>query len=162
MRYLPILMLTAKSEEEDKIAGLEQGADDYLTKPFSTGELLARVKAILRRTTLETKVLEKSMTRIQRGELALDLETKTLTKGGKVIDLTVKEYELLQLFMQNPSRPFSRTAILDEIWGEQFEGLEHTVNSNINRLRTKIEDNLNEPKYILTAWGVGYKFNSEL
>jgi two-component system, OmpR family, alkaline phosphatase synthesis response regulator PhoP len=162
MRYLPILMLTAKSEEEDKIAGLEQGADDYLTKPFSTGELLARVKAILRRTTLETKVLEKNMTRIQRGELALDLETKTLTKGGKMIALTVKEYELLQLFMQNPSRPFSRTAILDEIWGEQFEGLEHTVNSNINRLRTKIEDNLNEPKYILTAWGVGYKFNSEL
>ncbi len=162
MRYLPILMLTAKSEEEDKIAGLEQGADDYLTKPFSTGELLARVKAILRRTTLETKVLEKNMTRIQRGELAMNLENRSVTKGGKNIDLTVKEYELLQLFMQNPSRPFTRTEILDEVWGEQFEGLEHTVNSNINRLRAKIEDNLNEPKFILTAWGVGYKFNSEL
>ncbi len=158
VRYLPILMLTAKSEEQDKIDGLELGADDYLTKPFSTGELMARVKAILRRTKRETKELEKDLVQIMRGELMMNLENRTVNRGGKVIDLTVKEFELLQLFMQNPTRAFTRTEILDEVWGEQFEGLEHTVNSNINRLRGKIEENVAAPKFILTAWGVGYKF----
>ena len=158
VRHLPILMLTAKSEEQDKIDGLELGADDYLTKPFSTGEFMARVKAILRRTKRETKELEKDLVQIMRGELMMNLENRTVNRGGKVIDLTVKEFELLQLFMQNPTRAFTRTEILDEVWGEQFEGLEHTVNSNINRLRAKIEENVAEPKFILTAWGVGYKF----
>ncbi len=158
INHLPILMLTAKAEEEDKIAGLEQGADDYLTKPFSTGELLARIKAIIRRTQRETKQLEKQLVKIVRGELSMDLENKTVARGGTLVDLTAKEFELLQLFMQNPSKSFTRLEILDEIWGEQFEGLEHTVNSNINRLRAKIEENPAQPKYILTAWGVGYKF----
>jgi two-component system, OmpR family, alkaline phosphatase synthesis response regulator PhoP len=158
MKYLPILMLTAKSEEQDKIEGLELGADDYLTKPFSTGELVARVKAILRRSKHETKTLEKQLSFLKRGELTMDLENREVKKGGSAIDLTQKEYELLQFFMQNPNRPYSRLDILDEVWGEQFEGLEHTVNSTINRLRTKIEDDLNKPKYILTAWGIGYKF----
>lgn len=157
VKHLPILMLTAKSEEQDKIDGLELGADDYLTKPFSTGEFMARVKAILRRTKRETKELEKDLVQIMRGELMMNLENRTVNRGGKVIDLTVKEFELLQLFMQNPTRAFTRTEILDEVWGEQFEGLEHTVNSNINRLRGKIEENVAAPKFILTAWGIGYK-----
>lgn len=156
--YLPILMLTAKAEEQDKIAGLEQGADDYLTKPFSTGELLARVKAILRRSKRESVVLEQQLVRIVRGSLSMDLDKRTVQRGGNVIDLTVKEFDLLQLFMQNPGRSYARTEILDLVWGEQFEGLEHTVNSHINRLRAKIEENPADPRYILTAWGVGYKF----
>lgn len=157
----PILMLTAKSEEQDKIAGLEMGADDYLTKPFSTGELLARVRTIMRRTRREAERLERQGLRLQRGELLLDLAKKTLHKGATAIELTAREFDLLQLFMQNPGRNFSRQEILDEVWGEQFEGLEHTVNSNINRLRAKIEDDLSRPRYILTAWGVGYQFNPE-
>lgn len=157
VKHLPILMLTAKSEEQDKIDGLELGADDYLTKPFSNGELLARVKAILRRSNRETKDLEKNLIQIVRGELVMNLENHTVKRGGTTIDLTAKEFELLQLFMLNPTRAFTRTDILDEVWGEQFEGLEHTVNSNINRLRSKIEENVTEPKFILTAWGVGYK-----
>jgi len=159
--HLPILMLTARSEEVDKIAGLELGADDYLTKPFSPGELVARVKTILRRTSSEAKMAEKKLERLQRGSLTMDLMKKTVSKGGQAIELTLKEFHLLQLFLQNPGRSFTRQEILDEVWGEQFEGLEHTVNSNINRLRAKIEDDFSKPYFILTAWGVGYKFNPE-
>lgn len=159
---LPILMLTAKSEEQDKIIGLETGADDYLTKPFSVGELTARVKAIMRRTQVQAKDLEKRQIRIQRGDLSLDLENHSVMRGAKRLDITAKEFELLHLFMQNPGRSFSRQQILDEVWGEQFEGLEHTVNSHINRLRAKIEEDAATPKYILTAWGVGYMFNDDI
>lgn len=161
-QYIPVLMLTARSEEQDKIAGLELGADDYLTKPFSPGELLARVRTILRRTRREDLQMEKQMLRIERGNLCIDMEMRTLRKGADPIDLTVKEFELLQLFMLNPGRSYTRQEVLDEIWGEQFEGLEHTVNTHINRLRAKIEDNLAQPRYILTAWGIGYKFNDNL
>jgi len=161
-QYIPVLMLTAKSEEQDKIAGLEMGADDYLSKPFSPGELVARVKSILRRTQRESLQMEKQLKRIERGSLCIDLELKTVKKGAKRVELTVKEYELLQLFMQNPGRSYTRQEILDEIWGEQFEGLEHTVNAHINRLRAKIEDDLAHPSFILTAWGIGYKFNDGL
>lgn len=156
--HLPVLMLTAKSEEHDKVAGLEQGADDYLTKPFGVNELMARVKAILRRTARQQTVLEKTLARIVRGDLAMDLEQRSVQRGATAIDLTVKEFELLQLFMQNPGRSYTRTELLDLVWGEQFEGLEHTVNAHINRLRAKIEANPAQPQYILTAWGVGYKF----
>jgi len=156
--YLPILMLTAKVEEQDKIAGLEQGADDYLTKPFGTGELVARVKAILRRTNRSLQSLEKQLVCIVRGALIMDVEKRSVQRGAVTLDLTAKEFDLLQLFMQNPGRSYSRAEILDEVWGEQFEGLEHTVNSHINRLRAKIEENPAEPTYILTAWGIGYKF----
>ncbi len=159
---LPILMLTAKSEEQDKILGLETGADDYLTKPFSVGELTARVKAIMRRTQVQAKELEKRQIRIQRGDLSLDLENHTVMRGAKRLDITSKEFELLHLFMQNPGRSFTRQQILDEVWGEQFAGLEHTVNSHINRLRAKIEENAADPKYILTAWGIGYMFNDDI
>ncbi len=155
---LPILMLTSKSDETDKITGLEMGADDYLTKPFSTGELLARVRAILRRTRQQVVELEKQLVRLERGSLSMELEHKKVTRGDTTLDLTVKEYDLLQLFMQNPGRSYTRTELLDLVWGEQFEGLEHTVNSHINRLRAKIEEDPANPKFILTAWGVGYKF----
>ncbi|MFN0175723.1 MAG: response regulator transcription factor [Saprospiraceae bacterium] len=161
-QYIPVLMLTARSEEQDKIAGLEMGADDYLTKPFSTGELLARIKSILRRTRRESNQLEEQLQRIERGGIIMDLELRSVQKGATRIELTNKEFELLQLFMQNPGRPYTRLEILDEIWGEQFEGMEHTVNSHINRLRAKIEPDLTRPSYILTAWGRGYKFNEEL
>lgn len=161
-QFIPILMLTARSEESDKIAGLEIGADDYLTKPFSPGEFLARVKSILRRTKRESQQLEHQLIRLERGGLSMDLESRTVQKGATRIELTAKEFDLLQLFMQNPGRPYTRIEILDEIWGEQFEGMEHTVNSHINRLRTKIEHNLSQPNFILTAWGIGYKFNDEL
>jgi two-component system, OmpR family, alkaline phosphatase synthesis response regulator PhoP len=156
--HLPILMLTAKADEQDKILGLETGADDYLTKPFSGGELLARIKAIIRRARRESVVLEQQLVRLVRGELVMDLEKRTVQRGAVEIDLTVKEFELLQLFMQNPGRSYSRRDILDLIWGEQFEGLEHTVNSHVNRLRMKVEEDAAAPKYILTAWGTGYKF----
>jgi two-component system, OmpR family, alkaline phosphatase synthesis response regulator PhoP len=157
-QQLPILMLTAKSEEQDKITGLEQGADDYLTKPFSPGELVARVKSILRRTRRTIKPADSEQMRFERDGLILDVDNRTVHKGQEVIDLTVKEFDLLHLFMQNPGRNYSRSEILDRVWGEQFEGLEHTVNSHINRLRAKIEDDPSQPRYILTAWGVGYKF----
>lgn len=155
---LPVMMLTAKADEQDKIAGLEIGADDYLTKPFSGGELLARIRAILRRTRRETAILENQFLRIVRGDLAMDLEKRSVRRGAAEIELTAKEFELLQLFMQNPGRNYTRTELLDLVWGEQFEGLEHTVNSHINRLRGKIETNAAMPRYILTAWGTGYKF----
>lgn len=161
-QYIPILMLTARSEEQDKIAGLEMGADDYLTKPFSPGELIARINAVLRRIQRESRQMEQELLRLERAGLLMDLEHRTVQIGAKRIELTAKEYELLQLFMQNPGRPYTRLEILDEIWGEQFKGLEHTVNSHINRLRAKIEPDLTKPQYILTAWGVGYKFNDEL
>jgi DNA-binding response OmpR family regulator len=133
-----------------------------LTKPFSTGELTARVKAIMRRTQAQAKTLEKKLIRIQRGDLSIDLENHSVMRGSKRLDITAKEFELLHLFMQNPGRSFSRQQILDEVWGEQFEGLEHTVNSHINRLRAKIEEDAAAPKYILTAWGVGYMFNDDI
>jgi DNA-binding response OmpR family regulator len=156
--HLPILMLTAKADEEDKIAGLEMGADDYLTKPFGGGELLARIRAILRRTRRETTAMEKHLQRIVRGDLVMDLEKRTVRRGATTIELTAKEFELLQLLMQNPGRSYTRIELLDGVWGEQFEGLEHTVNSHINRLRGKIEEDAAKPRYILTAWGTGYKF----
>lgn len=156
---LPILILTSKSEDEDKIAGLETGADDYLTKPFSKGELTARVRALLRRAGIKKKTAYIENSIISIGELTLDIENHLLTKNNREINLTVKEFDLIKLFMTQPGRNFTRQDVLERVWGEQFEGLEHTVNSNINRLRLKIEDNPAQPLYLVTVWGVGYKFN---
>lgn len=155
----PILMLTAKSEEDDKIAGLDIGADDYLTKPFSNRELLARSKALLRRSDANQKIIIKENQIIKIGNLTLDISQKILIKNNIEISLTAKEFDLIQLFMTNPGRNFSRMDVLERVWGEHFEGLEHTVNSNINRLRSKIEENPAKPKYLVTVWGLGYKFN---
>jgi DNA-binding response OmpR family regulator len=159
-KNIPILMLTSKSEEDDKINGLTIGADDYLTKPFSNRELLARAKALIRRSENQTSLKNKANQIIRIGNLILNIESRTLHKKDKEINLTSKEFELMQLFMTNPGRNFTRNEVLERIWGEHFDGLEHTVNSNINRLRSKIEDDPSNPIYLLTIWGIGYKFST--
>ena len=157
----PILMLTARSEEIDKIIGLETGADDYLTKPFSVRELVARVKAILRRAEIN---LDKSSEDkvIEYGELFIDPAKRKALFGGAKLELTPKEFDLLFLFVSNPGKSYSREALLQKVWGHEFRGYEHTVNSHINRLRAKIEPDILKPTYILTTWGVGYRFTDEL
>ncbi|MFA6456062.1 MAG: response regulator transcription factor [Bacteroidota bacterium] len=156
----PILMLTAKSEELDKVLGLEVGADDYLTKPFSVREFIARVKAVFRRTEAmqkETSSAEKSSL-IVVGDLEIDRERRKVQRSGKRLDLTAKEFDLLVLFATHPGKTYTREQLLELVWGYQFNGYDHTVNSHINRLRSKVEDDMSKPKYILTAWGVGYRF----
>jgi DNA-binding response OmpR family regulator len=159
----PILMLTSLAEEGDKITGIDVGADDYITKPFSVRELMARVKARIRRYHPDKEPgFISTPTRFHSGGLMIDIETHKTTLNGKSIELTVKEFELLSVFMRHPGRAFSRAELLDLIWGQNFNGFEHTVNSHINRLRMKIEKDAANPKYILTVWGIGYKFNDEL
>lgn len=159
----PILMLTAKSEEIDKVLGLETGADDYLTKPFSIREFIARVKAIFRRAGFNGASADLPPANIvQLEDLTIDREKhKVLVKGSRV-ELTPKEYSLLVLMANHPGKSYSREDLLNLIWGYEFAGYEHTVNSHINRLRSKIEPDFSKPKYILTTWGVGYRFNDEI
>jgi len=157
----PILMLTARSEEVDKIIGLETGADDYLTKPFSIRELMARIKAILRRSEINgTHSLPATV--VYCGPLSVDPVKRKGTLNETKIELTPKEFDLLYLFISNPGLNYSREALLNPIWGYEFNGYEHTVNSHINRLRAKIESHLSHPKFILTSWGVGYRFTDEM
>lgn len=160
--FTPILMLTAKTEEIDKVIGLESGADDYLTKPFKIREFLARVKAILRRQELHLLTLKKEKTWINHGLLEIDIEKRKVQFEGKRVELTPKEFDLLHLMAKSPGRSYSRAQLLELIWGYDFSGYEHTVNAHINRLRSKIESDPNNPTYILTTWGVGYRFNDEL
>jgi DNA-binding response OmpR family regulator len=158
--YVPILMLTAKSTEFDRVRGLETGADDYLTKPFSVRELVARVKALLRRVdalTPETTDGVENET-IERGNMRITVSKREVCVNGENITLTAKEFDLLAHFARNPGQVFNRVQLLDQVWGYNHEGYEHTVNSHINRLRAKIETDPAKPKYILTVWGVGYKF----
>jgi len=155
---VPILMLTAKSEELDKVLGLELGADDYVTKPFGVRELVARVKALLRRAEGEGPREEGEAETATIGAITLDFPKRRVTVAGVVVDLTAKEFELLSLFMRNPGRPFSRSQLLDLVWGYQFDGYDHTVNSHINRLRSKIESDPATPVYLRTVWGIGYRF----
>jgi DNA-binding response OmpR family regulator len=161
-RYTPILMLTAKSSELDRVLGLEVGADDYLTKPFSILELLARVKAIFRRIEAFEKNGREQPRCIRAGEMTIDTEKRAVTIRGEPVELTAKEFDLLVQFACHPGRVYTRAQLLDLVWGYRHAGYEHTVNSHINRLRGKIEPNLSEPTYILTVWGVGYKFNDHL
>jgi DNA-binding response OmpR family regulator len=157
--YVPILMLTAKSSEIDRVLGLEFGADDYVTKPFSIPELLARVKAIFRRMeNLVQNDQEEPGKIIYAGELSIDPRKRKVTLKDKTIDLTAKEFDLLHHFASHPGRVYTRAQLLDLLWGYAHEGYEHTVNSHINRLRAKIEENPAHPYYIRTVWGVGYKF----
>jgi len=159
--YTPILMLTSKSSELDRVLGLEVGADDYVTKPFSIRELLARVKSQFRRA--EATTLSDSMVNeLVFDDLQVNLDTRRVTLGDRNIDLTAKEFDLLHKFAQNPGRVYTRSQLLDSVWGYGHEGYEHTVNSHINRLRSKIEIKPAHPRYILTVWGVGYKFNDKL
>ncbi len=156
----PIIMLTAKSEEIDRVLGLEIGADDYITKPFSIRELLARIKAVMRRTTTrQTEDTDSSL--ISAEGLHIDIDKRKVLLKDKKVDLSPKEFELLVLMASNPGRNYTRTELLNMIWGYNFEGYEHTVNSHINRLRAKIEWDMAHPTYILTTWGVGYKFNED-
>ena len=159
-KHTPILMLTSKSEELDKVLGLELGADDYITKPFSIRELMARIKAIFRRMEAdkENAVAASDRKEIVSGDLIINLEKRKVTMSGKVVELTAKEFDLLALFAAKPGRAFSRQELLDLVWGYQFYGYEHTVNSHINRLRSKSEESPSEPKYIKTVWGIGYRF----
>lgn len=158
--YIPILMLTSKSSEIDRVLGLELGADDYLTKPFSVNELMARVKAIFRRMSAMNQAAKVPdvRTAIRNGELTIDVVKREVRVGRRVIDLTAKEFDLLLHFAQNPGRVYSRMQLLDAVWGYSHSGYEHTVNSHINRLRSKIERDPAQPDYILTVWSVGYKF----
>jgi DNA-binding response OmpR family regulator len=158
--YAPILMLTSKSTELDRVLGLEMGADDYLTKPFSINELVARVKAIFRRMdSLGTTGPQTALKTLVAGELAIDAGKRSVTLEGNPIELTAKEFDLLLHFAQHPGLVYSRSQLLDQVWGYSHSGYEHTVNSHINRLRAKIEKNPNQPEYIQTVWGVGYKFS---
>jgi len=159
----PILMLTAKSAELDRVVGLEMGADDYLPKPFSVRELVARAKAILRR--VESRDAPSTTTdaeSLRAGELFLDQSKRRVTIADKAIDLTAREFDLLWHFATHPGQVFTRSQLLDSVWGYGHDGYEHTVNSHINRLRSKIEQDPSSPTYILTVWGVGYKFSDQL
>ena len=158
-KYVPILMLTSKSSELDRVVGLEMGADDYVTKPFSVLELMARVKAILRRTEVFERSETGTMKSIEVGNLVIDPATRNAAVRGEAVDLTAKEFDLLFHFAKHPGRVFSRAELLDHVWGYGHEGYEHTVNSHINRLRKKIENDPAHPEFIVTMWGVGYKMN---
>jgi two-component system OmpR family response regulator len=157
--YVPILMLTAKSSEIDRVLGLEIGADDYLSKPFSIPELLARVKALFRRTHALTERAAGGLPdeTLHRGELTIEVAKRRVRIRDREVGLTAREFDLLLHFARHPGQVFSRMQLLDQVWGYSHEGYEHTVNSHINRLRAKIELDPAKPRYVLTVWGVGYK-----
>jgi DNA-binding response OmpR family regulator len=159
--YTPVLMLTAKSTELDRVLGLEIGADDYLTKPFSIQELIARVKAIFRRCAAMQRSADSNSNErvLEHGTLRIDLNKRQVSIDGREIELTAREFDLLNHFASHPGIVYTRARLLDMVWGYGHEGYEHTVNSHINRLRSKIEPNPSQPKYIVTVWGVGYRFD---
>jgi len=160
--HLPILMLTAKDDVVDKVLGLEMGADDYITKPFSLRELEARIKTVLRRsrnvTALES---DRSEAPIVRGKLRIDGVRREVTVADQRVELTPKEFDLLRLFASNPGRVFPRKYLLEKIWDYSYEGYDRTIDSHINRLRAKVEENPENPQMVLTVWGIGYKFSDE-
>lgn len=159
--YTPILMLTAKKSETDRVVGLEMGADDYLTKPFSVRELQARVKALLRRVAFMSQESADagSPNSISYNGLVIDKPKRGVSLDGNGIRLTAKEFDLLLYMASFPGQVFSREQLLNAVWGYQHSGYEHTVNSHINRLRSKLETDPANRKFVLTVWGVGYKFN---
>ena len=158
--YVPVLMLTAKSTELDRVLGLEMGADDYLTKPFSVAELAARIKALFRRVDAlsQGSSASKEVEEIQVDGLKIDPVRRRVFVDEKEVDLTAREFDLLWHFASHRGRVFSRAKLLDAVWGYNHEGYEHTVNTHINRLRNKIEADPAEPRYVQTVWGVGYRF----
>ncbi len=155
---VPIIMLTARVEETDRVLGLELGADDYVTKPFSPRELVARVRAMLRRVQLMNEGEAHRAKVLRAGDLVLDPLHHEVTKGGQVLDLTPTEYDILDLLMRHPGRPFSRSEILDRVQGIAFEGYERSVDVHIKNLRRKLGDDPRAPRYIQTVYGIGYKF----
>jgi len=160
--YTPVLMLSAKSAEADKVLGLETGADDYLTKPFGVSELLARVKAIFRRVDALAAHANDSARPLRfGGELSIDACTREVQVRGQPVALTHKEFDLLLHFAQNPGRVYSRGQLLDAVWGYSHDGYEHAINCHINRLRAKLERDASKPELLQTVWGVGYKLARE-
>lgn len=159
----PVLMLTARSTEIDRVLGLELGADDYLTKPFSIPELQARVKAMLRRVEMQAPsgTTVAAGERIEIGELTIDCMRREVRINDRPVALTAREFDLLAHFARNPGRAFTRMQLLDAVWGTSFAGYEHNVNTHINRLRSKIEIDPARPRYVLTVRGVGYRFTDE-
>jgi DNA-binding response OmpR family regulator len=155
--YVPILMLTSKSSELDRVLGLELGADDYVTKPFSVSELLARVKSLFRRIDAIGRKHDSQPESVVVGDIAIDSGSREVCVGKQRVELTAREFDLLLHFAKHPGQVFSRAQLLDSVWGFGHEGYEHTVNSHINRLRGKIERDGEHPQYIVTVWGVGYK-----
>ena len=155
----PIIMLTAKGEDMDKILGLEYGADDYMTKPFNVLEVKARIKSIFRRTTQPVRVEEKKTVRVH--DMEVNLVNRSVTLGGKDIRLTAKEFDLLQLFIQNRGKVFSRESMLETVWKYDYMGDARTVDVHIRRLREKIERVPSQPEFIFTKWGVGYYFTDK-
>lgn len=154
-RKTPIMMLTAKNDIVDKVLGLELGADDYITKPFDGRELIARIKAVLRRLGKSTEDHDDILHHL---ELEVNLKNKSVLKNGQQVELTLREYQLLELFVKNPKRVFSREELLSKAWGYDFMGDSRAVDINITRLRKKIEDDTSNPKHIITAYGFGYRF----
>ena len=152
---VPIIMLTAKSEDADKLRGFECGADDYLTKPFNILELKARVRALLRRAA---GVQRSQGAILTIGDMSLNTEARVAVRNGQVVDLTAKEYDLIELLMRNPRRVYSRENLMNVVWGYDYAGDYRTVDVHIRRLREKLEPNPAEPEYIMTKWGVGYYF----
>src|SRR5437016_1972520 len=155
---MPILMLTAKDDVVDKVLGLEMGADDYITKPFSLREVEARIKSVLRRARAAAATDGQDEVPILRGNLRIDPIRREVMIGEKQVELTPKEFDLLRLFAANPGRVFPRKYLLEKIWDYSYEGYDRTIDSHINRLRAKIEENPDNPQLVLTVWGIGYKF----
>ncbi|EXI77312.1 MAG: Sensory transduction protein regX3 [Candidatus Accumulibacter appositus] len=155
---VPVIMLSARSAEAHRVLGLELGADDYLAKPFSMLELVARVRALLRRIEQLRASPAAASTELRFGPFRLDTERRELLRGDTAVPLTLREFDLLHFLARHPGRAFSRGELLARVWGAGFDGYEHTVNSHINRLRTKIEDDPRDPQRIVTVWGVGYRF----
>lgn len=154
---VPIIIISAKDTDSDKTLGLCLGADDYITKPFSVTEVLARIKANIRRTTQYAMKTPIQQSILEKGDLRVDLNDYSVKKAGKEITLTAKEFEILKLLLQNPKKVYTKEQIYSLVWNDAYLGDENAVNVHISRLRTKIEDNPRDPKYIITVWGIGYK-----
>lgn len=161
---VPVIILSAKDTETDKTLGLALGADDYITKPFSVVEVLARIKANVRRTTqyAETPQKEEEQTIVSVGDLTMNLSDYTVTKSGIAVELTYKEFEILKLLLQNPRRVYTKEQLYSAVWRDAYLGDENAVNVHISRLRNKIEDDPRNPRYIITVWGIGYKLGERV
>ncbi|MDF2870404.1 MAG: Response regulator consisting of a CheY-like receiver domain and a winged-helix DNA-binding domain [Anaerocolumna sp.] len=158
---VPIIIMSAKDTDSDKSLGLGLGADDYITKPFSVTEVLARIKANIRRSTQYAALQKREeLTKISMGGLTMNLETFSVTKGEEIIELTAKEFAILKLLLENPKKVYTKAQLYSLVWQENYYGDENAVNVHISRLRTKVEENPREPKYVQTVWGIGYKLGS--
>lgn len=157
---IPIVMLTALDAEENQIKGLDLEADDYITKPFSITEVMARIKANIRRNT-EYAAVQPEQTKLVWGPLVMNLENHTVTKSGEIIELTAKEFDILRLLLENPQRVYTKAQIYSLIWNDAYTGDENAVNVHISRLRTKIEDDPRKPQVVITVWGIGYKLGEQ-